>query len=267
MGGGQCRCCGSFLDPQLEHAETCSKEENTRGHYACVHAVVCGMKLADPGITTEPRGLTASQYRPADISTTAAVPGRSAALHVCVASSIAAAARGDAAQATFDRKLSQYRNEMGELRQQRTHYPPSCVDGGRTAVTRTLQYVADIASSRNGPHFRRNPFIAGGNTISKIAFFCASEGSHGLAQFSRILQREQSGSSQVSSTETDAAIPDDDDALSPWRATRTNLCSHQVSTCPGLPPCEWGVVGRRWLSHAVNYMLVTHRPADWVCLS
>ena len=68
----------------------------------------------------------------------------SAALDVCVASSIAAAARGDAAQAAFDRKLSQYRNEIGELRQQNIHY----------------------------------------------------------AQFSRIFQREQSGSSQASVTES-----------------------------------------------------------------
>ena len=60
VGGGQCRCCGSFLDPQLEHAETCSTAEATRGHHACVHTVVCGMKLADPGITTDTRGLTAS---------------------------------------------------------------------------------------------------------------------------------------------------------------------------------------------------------------
>ena len=27
---------------QLEHGETCSPAEATRGHYACVHAVVCG---------------------------------------------------------------------------------------------------------------------------------------------------------------------------------------------------------------------------------
>ena len=74
------------------------------------------MKLADPGITAEPRGLTASQSRPADIFTTAAVPRRSAALDVCVASSVAAAACGEAAQAAFDRKLSHYRNEFGELR-------------------------------------------------------------------------------------------------------------------------------------------------------
>ena len=54
VGGGQCRCCGSFLDPQLEHAETCSTAEATRGHYACVRAVVCGMKLADPGSLRNP---------------------------------------------------------------------------------------------------------------------------------------------------------------------------------------------------------------------
>ena len=39
-------------------------------------------------------------------STTAAVPGRGADLDVCVASSTAAAARGDAAHAAFDRKTS-----------------------------------------------------------------------------------------------------------------------------------------------------------------
>ena len=61
------------------------------------------MKLDDLGTSTEPKGLTASQSRPADIFTTAAVR---AALDVCVASSIAAAARGGAAQAAFDRKLT-----------------------------------------------------------------------------------------------------------------------------------------------------------------
>ena len=80
-----------------------------RGSTMGVHAVVCGMKLADPGITTEHRGLTAKSWL-ADIFTTAAVSGRSAALDVCVASTIAA------------------------------------------AVTQTLQYAADIASSRNGQH-------------------------------------------------------------------------------------------------------------------
>ena len=66
------------------------------------------MKLADPGVPTEPREFTASQSRPADIFTTAG-----AALDVCVASSIAAAARGDAAQAAFDLRISGTKSENG----------------------------------------------------------------------------------------------------------------------------------------------------------
>ena len=80
---GQCRLGGSFLDPQLELRETCSTAEATRGHHACVHAVLGGLKPADAGITTEPRWLTATQSRPADLFTPAAVPGRSAA-RMCV---------------------------------------------------------------------------------------------------------------------------------------------------------------------------------------
>ena len=72
-----------------------------------------------------------------------------------MASSMAAAARGDAARATSDRKLTHYRNEIGELRQQNIHYRPLVwtADGRpHPAVTRTLQYAADIASNRNGQH-------------------------------------------------------------------------------------------------------------------
>ena len=111
--------------------------------------MVCGLKL---GITREPRGLTASQSRPADIFTTAGVPGRSAALDVCVASPNAAEARGDAAQASFDRKMSHYRNEISDLRNHGILYRALVwTAGGRPhpAVTRTLQYAADIAPSRN----------------------------------------------------------------------------------------------------------------------
>jgi hypothetical protein len=39
--------CGVELAPQVEHSETCSVAEATRGHYACVRAVVNGLKLAD----------------------------------------------------------------------------------------------------------------------------------------------------------------------------------------------------------------------------
>ena len=130
----------------------------------------CGLR------PTEPTGLTATQSRPADLFTTAGVPGRSAALGVCVASSIAAAA-------PFDRKLAHYRNELGELRQQNIHCRPPVWTADRRphpAVTRTLQYAADIASSRNG----HAAFV--GEIPSSLS--CAG-GHSWLAQISQILQR------------------------------------------------------------------------------
>ena len=105
------------------------------------------MKLADPGVPTEPRGLTASQSRPADIFTTAG-----AALDVCVASSIAAAARGDAAQAAFDRKLSERNQENEATGDYRS--PVWTADGrphpslGRFSTQQTLlpaETAADVA--------------------------------------------------------------------------------------------------------------------------
>ena len=110
-----CRLCGSPLDPELQHSETCATGAATRGHYACVRALVDGFRLADPGVSTEPRGLTDTTARPADILTIAAIPGRSAALDVCVASPVAAMALGDAADAAFKRKLRHYRNVIPQL--------------------------------------------------------------------------------------------------------------------------------------------------------
>jgi len=118
-----------------------------------VRAVVDGLKLADPAVTTEPRGLTSTSSRPADILTIAAVPGRSAALDVCVASPNASIARGDAAAAAFARKLDRYQNEIVELRQAGISFRPLVwtADGRpHAAVTRTLRYAADIAAHRNG---------------------------------------------------------------------------------------------------------------------
>ena len=62
-----CRLCGTQMEPCLEHSEVCATAEATRGHYACVRALVDGFKMADPGVTTEPRGLTSTAARPADI--------------------------------------------------------------------------------------------------------------------------------------------------------------------------------------------------------
>ena len=150
-GDMSCRLCGAPLDPQLEHSECCATAEATRGHYACVRALVRGLKLADPAVTTEPRGLTSTTSRPADILTNAAVPGRGAALDVCVASPNASAAAGDAAAAAFKRKLRRYRREIPQLAAAGILYRPLVwtADGRpHPAVTRTLAFAAELASTR-----------------------------------------------------------------------------------------------------------------------
>ena len=88
-----------------------------------------GLKVADPGVTAEPRGLAEATSRPADIFTLTAFTGRSAAPDVCVASSHAAAARGGAAQAAFGRKTSHYRRRIQDLRVQGICLPPVGLDG------------------------------------------------------------------------------------------------------------------------------------------
>ncbi len=148
-----CRLCGAVLDSRLEHSETCSTTEATRGHYASVRALVEGFRLADPTVATEVRGLAGAQLRPADILTTAAVPGRGAALDVCVASPNAAAALGDAAAAAFRRKLRKYRRIIPQLARAGIAFRPLVwTSEGRPhpAVTRTLRYAAGIAATRGG---------------------------------------------------------------------------------------------------------------------
>ena len=92
---------------------------------------------------------------------TDAVPGRSAALDVCVASSDAAA-RGDAGQAAFDRKISHTERQIPDLRGQGIVYRPLVLstDGQpHPAVTRTLQHAAQgivyrplVLSTDGQPH-------------------------------------------------------------------------------------------------------------------
>ena len=151
-GDAQCRLCGRSLDPFLEHSECCATAEATRGHYACVRALVRGIRLADPSVTTEPRGLTNTSSRPADILTAAAVPGRSAALDVCVTSPNSAGAAGDAAATAFARKLRRYWREIPQLRAAGIVYRPLVwtADGRpHPAVSRTLAFAADIAVHRS----------------------------------------------------------------------------------------------------------------------
>lgn len=148
-----CGICGAPLDPQLEHSETCATAEATRGHYACVRALVEGFRVADPTVTTEPQGLTSTSDRPADIFTNAAVAGRSAALDVCITSPNAASAGGDAAAAAYRRKLRRYRRAIREMWRAGIAFRPLIWTADarpHPAVVRTLRFAAEIAARRSG---------------------------------------------------------------------------------------------------------------------
>ena len=108
---------------------------------------------ADSAVTTEPRGFTSTQARPADAFTSAAVPGRSAALDVCVASPEAAAAGEDAAESAFKRKLVHYQHVIPELQAAGIAFRPLIwtADGRpHPATTRTLKYAAEAAARKRG---------------------------------------------------------------------------------------------------------------------
>ena len=122
-GFGQCRLCGSFLDLQPEHGETCSTAEATRRKHACVRAVLGGLKLADPHITT---GIRRTHN--------------------------AAAARGDAAQAAFDCKLSNHRQEIPDLRNPRHSRSSPCMDSRWATAHRRHSNLAVCSGHRVQPH-------------------------------------------------------------------------------------------------------------------
>ena len=119
--------------------KTCSNAAATREHHSFVHAVVYGMKLADPGITLlrNPGRLI---FSPPLLSPDAVRPW------ACVwPSPLQRQLAEMLPQAAFDPKLSNNRNEIVELRQQGIHYRPLVwtADGRpHPAVTRTLQLSA-----------------------------------------------------------------------------------------------------------------------------
>lgn len=55
--------CAMSVLADDSHSETCAQETATRGHYAMVQAMVSELRFADPAVTTDPRGLAATQAR------------------------------------------------------------------------------------------------------------------------------------------------------------------------------------------------------------
>ena len=152
--------------------------------------MVCGLKLADPGITTEPRGLTASQSRPADIFTTAAVLGRSASLDVCVASSKEETPRRRRLIANYHTTETKFRNYATRAFTNDLSYGQQTGDQTQPSLQHcSVQQTSHPA--RMALRCRRNRFNTDGNTKFKLLFFAGE-------QFCRTRRHAQSGSSPVS---------------------------------------------------------------------
>ena len=103
------------------------------------------------GHVTWPLGI----YTPLQTQTQpqAAVPRRSAALDVCIASPNASGVAGDAAEAACRRKLRRYRNAIPEVAEAGIAFIPMVwtADGRpHHATTRTLGHAADLATRRGG---------------------------------------------------------------------------------------------------------------------
>ena len=109
--GSVCPACGVELGPcTCTHGLLCAQSEATRGHFAVRDAVLPLCHLADPHATCESPGLVPSRplLRPADILSSAPLPGRLAALDVGVVSPDSASAGGDCCEAMWRRKKKTY---------------------------------------------------------------------------------------------------------------------------------------------------------------
>ena len=122
----RCSRCGSQLGSADSHAMCCNLPEATRGHYDVRDEVLALAHLADPQSSIEDVGLvpSAPALRPADILTSAAIPGCSAALDIGVTSPDAAGAGADCCDAMHRRKHRDYATVLAELLQQGVTYRP-----------------------------------------------------------------------------------------------------------------------------------------------
>ena len=152
----KCIRCGATMTKCASHAFCCALPEATRGHYSVRDAVLPLAHLADPRTSVEPRGLvpSAQALRPADILSSAALPGRLTALDIGIASPDASGAGDDCCDAMFQRKRYTYRNYLHELENEREilYRPLVWSTWGREhpETTSILQSLSRVAARRCG---------------------------------------------------------------------------------------------------------------------
>ena len=119
-------CDGGLLLPTCNHALRCAPGECTRGHNTVRDEVMVLASLADPHTQLEPCGVIPDDpgARPADLLTSAALAGCSAALDVGIASPDSAGAGDDCCEGLRRSKLSKYSTHLSDLAAQGVRYVP-----------------------------------------------------------------------------------------------------------------------------------------------
>ena len=165
------RCGTEVVGRTASHALCCAAPQGTHGHYDARDQLLLAVHLADPGATPEAPEIIASHpaLRPADIFTSAAIPGGMAALDVGIASPDAAGAGDDCVETMWRRKRGAYAEHFDEMRAIGVTYVPvvlSCYGRWHADSAVTLERVCQQAARRLGiadhrPILRRAQAAAG----------------------------------------------------------------------------------------------------------
>jgi len=151
-----CTRCGECIaDRTASHALCCALPEATKGHYAVRDSLLHLVHLADPSASTEVPELIsdAPALRPADIYSTAALPGGQAALDVGVCSPDAANAGDDCCAAMWERKRHHYAAHLEGMQRIGLRYVPivfSCYGRLHPDPAVEVERIAQQAARRMG---------------------------------------------------------------------------------------------------------------------
>ena len=154
--GTECARCGAALGACCAHALCCARREATRGHYSVRDEVLVVAHLAQPSASIETAGLvpSAPALRPADILTSAALPGRLAALDIGVTCPEATGAGEDCCDAMYRRKRRAYAPHLRELEEEQdVAYRPmvwSAYGRAHPETEAMLTSMAVLAARRRG---------------------------------------------------------------------------------------------------------------------
>jgi len=149
------RCGRSIVGRTAAHALCCAAPEGTHGHYMVRDALLPLVHLADPSACTEVPELIADApaLRPADIYSTAALPGSQAALDIGVCSPDAAGAGSDCVESMWVRKRDHYREHLETMESAGLRYLPivvSCYGRVHPDSAATVERIAQQAARRVG---------------------------------------------------------------------------------------------------------------------